>query len=261
MCTFYVNSRHDGQHRRNHERVAHGLIPADHPEPTSTLIPQSEQLDDMFNYQCSLMDHGLLYMNFTDAIAEGDVDRIMRCWKFLLLHFYSDQGSTKYAVEALYLQLQQQALLSPRQAYRQRWNRSVNNRGRCGKNVPLDLDVEHDNNSIKEGIRKLGPNLTIASVSRCARMLPIARRTLDVVAKECNLMRRSGKHFVRTFRNDLSKLVDQLIEENALSETQGRRYKCFKGFPRSPLSNLRMGKLCQWINKHKYDIQIGRKAR
>ena len=84
---------------------------------------------------------------------------------------------------------------------------------------------------------------------------------LDVVAKECNLMRRSGKHFVRTFRNDLSKLVDQLIEENALSETQGRRYKCFKGFPRSPLSNLRMGKLCQWINKHKYDIQIGRKAR
>lgn len=71
-----------------------------------------EESDDMFNYQCSLMDHGLLYMNFTDAVAEGDGDRIMHCWKFLLLHFYTG-GSSKYALEALYLQLQQQAILSP----------------------------------------------------------------------------------------------------------------------------------------------------
>lgn len=37
----------------------------------------NEESDDMFNYQCNLMDHGLLYMNFTDAIAEGDGGRIM----------------------------------------------------------------------------------------------------------------------------------------------------------------------------------------
>ena len=82
------------------------------------------------------MDHGLLYLNFTDAIAEGDGDRIIRCWKFLLLHFFVDGSkSTKYALEALYLQFQQQALLSPRQAYCQKWNRSVNNHGKTGKNV------------------------------------------------------------------------------------------------------------------------------
>lgn len=138
----------------------------------------------MFNYQCSLMDHGLLYLNFTDAVAEGDGDRIMRCWKFLLLHFYADRGSSKYALEALYLQLQQQAILSPRQAYRQLWNRGVNNHGGSGKNVPIDLEVEHDNNSIKEGIRKLGPNLTHAAVTRVARMLPVARATVLSVSKE-----------------------------------------------------------------------------
>lgn len=215
----------------------------------------------MFNYQCDLMDHGLLYMNFIDAVAEGDGDRIIRFWKFLLLHFYSDKGSTKYAIEALYLQLQQQALLSPRQAYRQRWNRGANNHSGSGKNVPLDLEVEHDNNAIKEGIRKLGPNLTRAAVSRCARMLPVARGTVHNVARECNLMKRSGKHFVKTTRNDLIKLVNQLVQENALTETPGRRYKHFKEFPRSPLRNLRMGKLCKWINKHKYELQIGRKAR
>lgn len=117
----------------------------------------------MFNYQCNLLDHGLLYLNFNDAVAEGDGDRIIRCWKFLLLHFYHDSGSTKYALEALYLQLQQQALLSQRQAYRQRWNRSVNNRGGSGKNVPIDLEIEHDNNNIqsKKGKGSLAQTLHV----------------------------------------------------------------------------------------------------
>ena len=231
---------HDGQHRRNHERTSHGLIIENNQESGEPSTSPNEESDDMLNYQCNLMDHGLLYMNFTDAIAEGDGDRIMRCWKFLLLQFYADRGSTKYAVEALYLQLQQQALLSPRQAYRQRWNRGVNNNGGNGKNVPLDLDVEHDNNSIKEGIRKLGPNLTCAAVTRCARMLPVARGTVQSVARECSLMKRSGKHFVKTTHNDPVKLVNQLMQVDALTETPGRQYKHFRGFPRSHLSDLRM---------------------
>ena len=74
-------------------------------------------------------------------------------------------------------------------------------------------------------------------------------------------MKRSGKHFVRTTHNDLVKLVNQLMQVDALTETRGRQYKHFRGFPRSHLRDLRMGKLCQWINKHKHDLQIGRKAR
>lgn len=77
-----------------------------------------EECDDVFNYQCNLLNHDLLYANFRDAISEADGERTIRCWKFLLLHFYADgSSSTKYALEALFLQFQQQALLSPRQAY------------------------------------------------------------------------------------------------------------------------------------------------
>lgn len=66
--------------------------------------------------------------------------------------------------------------------------------GGSGKNVPIDLEIEHDNNSIKEGIRKLGPNLTRAAVARTARMLPVARGVVHNVSQECSLMKRSGKH-------------------------------------------------------------------
>ncbi|KAL9976553.1 hypothetical protein ACROYT_G013872 [Oculina patagonica] len=174
-------------------------------------------------------------MNFTDAVAEGDGDRIMHCWKFLLLYFYSDTGTTKYALEALYLQLQQRAILSLRQAYQQRWNRSVNNHGGNGNNVSLDLEVEQDNNSIKEGLRKLGPNLTHEAVTRVVRMLPVAEATVNNASKECNLMTRSGKHFVKTTRNDLLKILNLLVQADAFQETPDRQYKHFNKFSRSPL--------------------------
>ena len=260
LITFY---RHDGQYRRRHEQSIHNLFIDDSPtnqSGQSSESPSDLVHDDMFSYQCNLLDHGLLYLNFNDTVAEGDGDRIIRCWKFLLLHFYHDSGSTKYALEALYLQLQQQALLSPRQAYRQRWNRSVNNRGGSGKNVPIDLEVEHDNNSVKEGIRKLGPNLTRSAVTRTARMLPVATGVVHNVSQECSLMKRSGKHFVATTRKDLLKLVSLLMQADALRETPGRHYKHFKQFPRSAMHGLQMGKMCKWINKHKYGLQIGRKA-
>ena len=136
----------------------------------------------------NFLDHGLLYMNFLDSISEGDGDRILLCWKFLLLHFYADKGgSTKYALEALYLQFQQQALLTPRQAYRQKWNRGVNNQGHNGKNVPLDLEVEHNNNMLKEAVRKMGPNVSLHAV----KMTKLAAQTVDKIARECQIMRRS----------------------------------------------------------------------
>ena len=208
------------------------------------------------------MDHGLLYINLTEAISEGDGDRVMRCCKFLLLHFYSDPGSTKYALEALFLQFQQQALFIPRQAYRQRWNRSVNNRGGRGKNVSLDLEIEHGNNVLKEALRKMGLNPTHSAVTRSGRMLNMARQTVDKVARECDIMKRLGKHFIQSNnKKDLSKIVGKLLEDDALSETTGRAYRHFHDFKKSFMTNLRMGRLCAWINEHKYEMVIALKAR
>ena len=64
--------------------------------------------------------------------------------------------STKCALEALYVILQVNAFLSPRQAYRLMWNRTV--RGEDA-NTPLDLDLEHNNRMAKEAIKKFGRNI------------------------------------------------------------------------------------------------------
>ena len=60
----------------------------------------------MYNYQKALLDYGMVILNFFDAISEGDGDRVIRNWKFLLLYLYHGKGSYKYALEGLYLLFQ-----------------------------------------------------------------------------------------------------------------------------------------------------------
>lgn len=40
--------------------------------------------DGVMNYANELMSLGIFYLNFKDAIREGDGERVLVCWKFLL---------------------------------------------------------------------------------------------------------------------------------------------------------------------------------
>jgi hypothetical protein len=79
--------------------------------------------------------------------------------------------------------LQQFCLLSPRQAYQQKWNHSTNNKGGAGNNVSLDLDLEHGNNYLKTAVKKLGPNLTQQTVSRYGTILKFARNKVEGISR------------------------------------------------------------------------------
>ncbi|KAJ7390854.1 hypothetical protein OS493_021742 [Desmophyllum pertusum] len=162
--------KHDGKRRRQHEQqhdpppVIADIILSDSNSERS--VPDSSKKDDVYNYNCCLLSYGLLFTEFLDAVAEGDGDRNLRCWKMFLLHFKNDTGSTKYAVEALYYSLQVNSLLTPRQAYRLKWNRSVKGKA---SNVPLDLDLEHDNKALKEEVKELHRNVTVKAVNRLCK--------------------------------------------------------------------------------------------
>ena len=107
-----------------------------------------------------------MFINFLDATSAEDDERSIRCWKLFFLHFKEEKSTTKYALEALYLLLQVHCLLPPAEAHSLVWNRTVNNKGGPGKNVALDLDMEHDNIDVKEAVKNLGPNVTEPAVRR-----------------------------------------------------------------------------------------------
>ena len=176
-----------------------------------------------------------------------------------MLHFKADgKGSSKYALEALYLIMQVKALLSPRQAYRLMWNRSV--RGKDA-NIPLDLDLEHDNRMAKEAIKKLGCNINEKSVSRIVKAQHTARKMLNTFDETISLMRRSGRHTERSDENDFKKIVSKLVEEGVFSQTEGRSYNHYSSCKHSMLDGLDVHKMYAWIKEHKKHLSLHRKSR
>ena len=89
-------------------------------------------------------------MEFMDATREGDGERIIRCWRYLLLLFKLDKR-TNYSVEAFNLLAQYEFFFTPRMKAQLMWSRTVNMHGRAGKNISCDL---HLNREIKTGMAK-----------------------------------------------------------------------------------------------------------
>ena len=56
--------------------------------------------DGVFVYACDVLSLGLLWMGFHDAIQEGDGDRVMTYWKFLL-PIFKVSGRRNYTIEPL----------------------------------------------------------------------------------------------------------------------------------------------------------------
>ena len=257
---------YDGASRRRHE-MSHNPPPTILQEPILVSAHEEEEdehemHDDLYNYHCSLMKMALLLRNFNDATREGDGPRIIRCIKVFLLHYKQDgSGSTKYALESLYQLFQLHALLTPREAERLTWNRSVNNRGGAGNNVPCDLDLEHDNHLYKEMCRGLGANLTRASVTRISNAFFVCKEVIKKLDSEINIKSTSGEHTKKDINQDLYKIVRTLNEQDVFEQQPGRTMKSFPDCPRDYLERLDSKDLFTWITGHKQKVAQEKRPR
>ena len=173
--------KYDGTSRRKHE-LTHNQPSESSDTQNDPCKKEAKNKDDIYSYNCALLEDGLFFLNFLDDVAEGDGNRIMRQYKYILLSFRADgQQSTKYALECLYQTFLVNALLSHRDAERFVWNRSVNTFGGVGKNIGLDLDMEHGNRFVKQAIKNLWPNITERAVERICH----AERGMRKVKQKC----------------------------------------------------------------------------
>eukprot|EP00794_Sanderia_malayensis_P010331 gene10331-11404_t len=146
LSTFQFN----GKHKKVHEKAAHGM--------RKVIASKTfDDSDDMYNYQCSLLEYLVIVRNFT--VHRTPTHCILRCWRFLLPYMKADSSSSrKYCLEELYLLCQVNCLLSPRESYRLVWNRGVKRKTGLGGNIPIDLAMEHYIRIMKLLKRKLGSN-------------------------------------------------------------------------------------------------------
>ncbi|XP_065071471.1 uncharacterized protein LOC135696119 [Rhopilema esculentum] len=219
--------------------------------------------DDCYNYQLALMDYGMVVENFIDAISEGDGERILRCWKFVLLYLKADgKRSCKYSLEAFYLICQAYCLLSPCAAYNLIWNRFAKNQNGYGGNIPLDLALEQYNRILKNVLRMLGPNASNSTaVDRYCKALSTTKKFIEQWDSSSSFICHSGKHRSKHASEDTKKIIKHLMEHRALKFTSGRKYKHYNKIKQSIITDLDMSALFQWINEHRRLVKVNKAAR
>ena len=123
-----------------------------------------ETNDGVVYYAKILCHYGALIVQFLNAWAEGDGERIYRCLPHILA-----TGRTKCSLQALYLQFQVDAALSPHLAHHILWDHYINTKGGIGHNIPCNLHNKNINKLLKEFIVNISSNTTQEALERASR--------------------------------------------------------------------------------------------
>ena len=212
--------------------------------------------DQVQAYASELLTLGLLLMEFSDSIREGDGERILRCWKYFLLLFKAN-NRTNYSIEALNLLAQIKYTLSPRMAAQLMWNRTVNVHGRPSKNISSDLHMEHLNRLCKSAISGMGSNVTEVSVQRVGRAIKCLGDGMVNFDKQHLIHEESGKHTVKSDMNDFEKVLKQIFNEsNVFAHIPARHHTTFTGFTPSSIKKLKPKDLELWMKKDIFQARL-----
>ena len=210
--------------------------------------------DKVYNYARLVCHYGVLVLEFKDAWAEGDGERVFRYWRLMLPHFKAS-GRNKYSLEALRLQLQVKAHLSPQLAHQVKWDRFVNTRGGEGNNIPNDLYNEHVVKLVKNIIRCMGPNLTERALQRAARSISSLHSICKQYDKESGVPVVTIAHFARSDVVDVGRVTTSVLTNNLLQMIPGRQHTAFKNIRLNPLWNLDKKKTIEWIDRKKKEFE------
>ena len=190
------------------------------------LLQSMPKRDDRVNNYAHVLCHfGSIALEFKDAWQEGDGDQICRCWKVFLLHFYKNRR-TKYAWEALHLQLQIHSL-PPQLSSQIQWNRFVNIHGGLGHNIPCDLYNERVNKLFKEIIANMGSNMTEESIHRAARSVTALSEMRENFDKQSGVPVSTTAHTTRPDDNDVLRVSSVLVKNEILSVKPKRFHSSF----------------------------------
>ena len=211
-----------------HEEKQHGECLASESDQESDKEPTSETADYKFNYHSLKLTFGLILMELTDAIREGDGERLFQLYKLLLL-IYKNHGHYKYAYAVLMYLVKCIAILPKAHALNLKWNRFFNNNGGKGRNIPLDLKKEQQNRVLKTMWRGLGANLNEQNAQRVAGSLESVEQIYKTVDRDCD---KDGTHTKREYPKQeeaVNQIISDLLEVDAFKNIPGR--KDYDSFP------------------------------
>ena len=206
-----------------------------------------------YGYGLDVLNLGLMWLGFHDAVREGDGDRIVRYWRFLLPVFHHSKRRN-HSLEALNL-LVQMITLSPRQVAEIKWNRTVNTVGRRGHSVPCDLHMEHLKRRLKFMMANLGSNISkpqcVEEISKC---LGVVAEICTKFEQEAEIYDNKDFHTFPSFQKDLTTILEQLTAEDLLDDSNP---KILISYKKSPIvQSINLKKLTTWVGEKIINLDL-----
>ena len=193
---------------------------------TNVRLP-TEGDDGLCEYSVQLLLMCCLYMEFADAIREGDGGHVLLCWKYMLPIFLAS-GNKNYACVAANFLLQHTYLLSPRQSAQLSWSRFVNVHEQPGRNIPVDLHMEHLNKIAKDALNGLGSNKSQKSIQRIGRAIGTLSPVMDNFDAINNVTRDSSKQKKPKAKKDIQIVIKELVTAKSfVVVNKGRKHQRF----------------------------------
>lgn len=211
----------------------------------------NEEHDQVRAYAREVFSLGILLFEMKDSIHEGDGERLMLVWKFLLLVFRASQ-KIKYSLEALLLLLQHDLLLPPRLKMQLKYSRFINTKGKEGKNISADLHLEHINKVVKSAMHSQSSNLTSTAIVRTGKCTGLLLKIAEQFDQTSNYHTLSDSHSDGKTAKDINRLIDQLRHVDVFANIPYRKHENFKTLKCSLTSSVKKNKetLVKWIEQH-----------
>lgn len=201
--------------------------------------------DQVCAYAEELMSLSHLLMEFVNSIREGDGECIIRCWRYFLPLFEASKCKN-YAIEAFNLLFQYEYAFTPRMRQQLMWERTVNMHGRPGRNISMDLHMEHIIRACKSPMVTLGPNTNEESVNYIGKSIEEIMKITDQYDRVNSI----------PVKLDMEKLLTQLHCSNIFNHIPGWHHAQFPKFQENLTCHLAPKTLKQWMTKTMQDIEM-----
>ena len=126
----------------------------------------------------------------------------------------------------------------------------MNIHGKSGKNISLDLHMEHLNKKCKQAISHLGANVAGGTIERVGRSLKNLTDIQLQYDKNTGVPIESGYDTRRKASKDFGMALQQLQDAKVFSGVPQRQHREFSKFQRNSMQPVNKEELKDWMKRH-----------
>ena len=169
-----------------------------------------------------------------------------------MLLYFRFAGKRKYALEAFHFLAKVNSTSSTRLAAQIKWSRVVNTHGGKGKNIPVDLYMEHLNRCLKNYVIGLGANVSEKTIVDCGKSLNGMIGITSNFDCDSSIHRESLHHTTKSSKKDEDMIIKELTSNSKVFDyIPGRVHRAFKEISPNVAPTLKANELFKWLNDRK----------